>query len=201
MIKMNRKIFTNRHVTKILDITERQVIDWRTRGIVKPRVDARGAGSKALFDYVNLLELELIRNLLQIGLQIHRVKEILDFLRLIREQRAIKERKRELEQETIPALESGKKEENLQIAREELDALKQERCGVSEDFIVEMEHKNPIGIMVIFFKENGGLLKISLLKNSNEWKGIKDNLEHSKAGIIIDLLKIKRRVDSSIESF
>ena len=78
---MNIKLFLNSDVTRILELTQRQVVHWTEKELVIPLVESKGAGSKRKYTYANLLEFSICKTLFDMGLGIHKVKLLLKDLR------------------------------------------------------------------------------------------------------------------------
>jgi DNA-binding transcriptional MerR regulator len=78
---MTDATYGNGDVARIIEITPRQVLLWSEKRLVKPAIEARGAGHRRAYDYVNLLEFGLVKHLLDLGLGIETVKRMLDELR------------------------------------------------------------------------------------------------------------------------
>jgi DNA-binding transcriptional MerR regulator len=69
-------------VCKIVGITYRQLDYWARTGLVEPSVQkARGSGSQRLYSFDDLVELRVIKRLLDTGVSLQRVREALDELR------------------------------------------------------------------------------------------------------------------------
>jgi len=75
-------LFLNKHVSKIVGITQRQVLNWTEKGLIKPEKPARKAGTRRGYNYKNLLEFGLAKYLLNvIGVQFFTALTILNELR------------------------------------------------------------------------------------------------------------------------
>ncbi|MGA1869412.1 MAG: MerR family transcriptional regulator [bacterium] len=78
---MGKRLFLNSDVTKIVKLAQRQVVHWTEKELVIPLVEAKGAGSKRKYTYTNLLEFSICKTLFDMGLGIHKVKQIAKDLR------------------------------------------------------------------------------------------------------------------------
>ncbi|HVE75925.1 MAG TPA: MerR family transcriptional regulator [Actinomycetota bacterium] len=68
-------------VCKIVGISYRQLDYWARTSLVSPSVQpAQGSGSQRLYSFQDLLELKLIKNLLDAGISLQRVREAIDHL-------------------------------------------------------------------------------------------------------------------------
>ncbi len=66
----------------IVGISYRQLDYWARTGLVRPSLaDAQGSGSRRLYSYRDLLELRMIRSLLDAGLKLESVREVFAYLR------------------------------------------------------------------------------------------------------------------------
>jgi len=75
------RVFHTSDVVKSSGLTQRQVIDLCERGPITPSTDATGIGSRRVFNYYNLLEFSFIKSLIDIGIQLHRIKKIVKHLK------------------------------------------------------------------------------------------------------------------------
>jgi DNA-binding transcriptional MerR regulator len=63
-------------------ITYRQLDYWARTDLVRPSlVDAKGSGSRRLYSYSDLLELKLIKSLLDAGIKLESVRNAFDYMR------------------------------------------------------------------------------------------------------------------------
>ena len=68
-------------VCKIVGITYRQLDYWARTGLVTPSLQpAHGSGSQRLYAFEDLVDLKLIKNLLDAGISLRRVREAIDYL-------------------------------------------------------------------------------------------------------------------------
>jgi DNA-binding transcriptional MerR regulator len=66
----------------IVGITYRQLDYWARTGLVRPSIrDARGSGSQRLYAFRDLLELKVVKRLLDAGLSLRSARRALDCLR------------------------------------------------------------------------------------------------------------------------
>ncbi|MGH8989872.1 MAG: MerR family transcriptional regulator [Acidimicrobiales bacterium] len=69
-------------VCKVIGITYRQLDYWARTGLLRPSVaDARGSGTKRLYSYRDLLELKVIKQLLDSGISLQSARRAVDCLR------------------------------------------------------------------------------------------------------------------------
>jgi DNA-binding transcriptional MerR regulator len=74
--------FRGPQVCKLIGITYRQLDYWARTGLLRPSVaDARGSGSKRLYSYRDLLELKVIKQLLDAGVSLQSARRAVDCLR------------------------------------------------------------------------------------------------------------------------
>ena len=68
-------------VIKIADITYRQLDYWARTDLVTPSVrDAHGSGTQRLYSFQDLLTLKVIKNLLDTGVSLQRVRKAVEHL-------------------------------------------------------------------------------------------------------------------------
>jgi DNA-binding transcriptional MerR regulator len=75
------KRYINKEVAKIIGITQRQVLLYSERGIISAYVESSGTWSKREYNYINLLEFGLTKQLLCMGTKFNSVKNIIAVLR------------------------------------------------------------------------------------------------------------------------
>lgn len=69
-------------VCKIVGISYRQLDYWARTGLATPSVqEAQGSGSQRLYSFEDLVELKLIKNLLNAGVSLQRVRDAITYLR------------------------------------------------------------------------------------------------------------------------
>ena len=69
-------------VCKLIGITYRQLDYWARTGLLRPSLaDARGSGSKRLYSYRDVLELKVIKQLLDAGVSLQSARRAVDCLR------------------------------------------------------------------------------------------------------------------------
>lgn len=69
-------------VCKIVGISYRQLDYWARTGLATPTVQAaQGSGTQRLYSFEDLVELKVIKNLLDAGVSLQRVREAIEYLR------------------------------------------------------------------------------------------------------------------------
>lgn len=69
-------------VCKLVDISYRQLDYWARTGLVTPSVRAaEGSGSQRLYSFSDIVELRIIKRLLDAGVSLQRIREAIDYLR------------------------------------------------------------------------------------------------------------------------
>ena len=82
MAEMNEQGFSSKRTAEIAGITYRQLDYWARRDIVRPSLTrASGSGSRRLYSYRDLLELRVIKTLIDSGIKLQQVRKALDYLR------------------------------------------------------------------------------------------------------------------------
>ena len=73
--------FSGKAAAQIVGITYRQLDYWARTDLVRPSLaDAKGSGSRRRYSYHNLLELKVIKGLLDAGIKLENVREVFTFL-------------------------------------------------------------------------------------------------------------------------
>ena len=79
---MTEQGFTGTKAKSIVGITYRQLDYWARTDLVRPSlVDAAGSGSRRLYSYRDLLELRVIKSLLDAGIKLESVRTAFEYLR------------------------------------------------------------------------------------------------------------------------
>lgn len=74
--------FRGPQVCKLVGITYRQLDYWARTGMLRPSIaDARGSGTQRLYSYRDLLELKVIKQLLDAGISLQRARRAVECLR------------------------------------------------------------------------------------------------------------------------
>jgi len=74
--------YSGPQVCRLVGITYRQLDYWARTGLLTPTLQsARGSGSKRRYDYTDVLELKVIKSLLDAGVSLQRARRAVDCLR------------------------------------------------------------------------------------------------------------------------
>jgi hypothetical protein len=74
--------FSGRRTAEIVGISYRQLDYWARTDLIRPSlVDATGSGSRRAYSYRDLLELKVVKSLLDSGLKLESVRKVFSFLR------------------------------------------------------------------------------------------------------------------------
>jgi DNA-binding transcriptional MerR regulator len=74
--------FSGARAAEIVGITYRQLDYWARTDLMRPTLsDATGSGSRRRYSYTDLLELRVIKSLLDAGIRLESVREVFTYLR------------------------------------------------------------------------------------------------------------------------
>lgn len=74
--------FSGNQAAIVVGITYRQLDYWARTDLVRPAIsEARGSGTRRHYSYRNLLELRLVKSLIDAGIKLESVREVFKFLR------------------------------------------------------------------------------------------------------------------------
>jgi len=74
--------FTGQKAAEVVGITYRQLDYWARTDLVRPSLrDAAGSGSRRQYSYRDLLELKVIKTLLDAGIKLEQVRKVFVYLR------------------------------------------------------------------------------------------------------------------------
>lgn len=73
--------YSGKSTAEIVGITYRQLDYWARTDLIRPSLtDASGSGSRREYSYRNLLELKVVKNLLDSGIRLEQVREVFAYL-------------------------------------------------------------------------------------------------------------------------
>ena len=79
---MTEQGFSGKRTAEIVDITYRQLDYWARTDLVKPSMaEATGSGSRRKYSYRDLLELKVIKSLLDAGIRLEQVRKVFAYMR------------------------------------------------------------------------------------------------------------------------
>jgi DNA-binding transcriptional MerR regulator len=82
MVDHSHEGYSGAKAAEIVGITYRQLDYWARTDLVRPSlVDATGSGSRRRYSYRDLLELRVIKSLLDAGIKLESVREVFSYLR------------------------------------------------------------------------------------------------------------------------
>jgi DNA-binding transcriptional MerR regulator len=74
--------FSGKRAADIVGITYRQLDYWARTDLIRPSLaDANGSGSRRLYSYRDLLELKVVKSLLDAGIRLESVRDAFSYLR------------------------------------------------------------------------------------------------------------------------
>jgi DNA-binding transcriptional MerR regulator len=74
--------YSGKRTAEIVGITYRQLDYWARTDLIRPSLaDARGSGSRRSYSYQDLLELKVVKNLLDAGIRLEVVRQVFTYLR------------------------------------------------------------------------------------------------------------------------
>jgi len=77
-----QQVFSGTKAAQIVGITYRQLDYWARTDLIRPSVtDASGSGTRRAYKYRDLLELRVVKNLLDAGIRLEAVREVFTYLR------------------------------------------------------------------------------------------------------------------------
>jgi len=73
-------------VTRVVGISYRQLDYWARTGLVRPSIrDAGGSGTQRLYSFQDLLQLKVIKKLLDTGVELRRIRKAVEHLKAMGE--------------------------------------------------------------------------------------------------------------------
>ena len=78
---MAKQSFSGSQAAQIAGISYRQLDYWARTNLIRPSLtDAKGSGSRRSYEYRDLLELKVIKQLLDAGIKLESVREVFNYL-------------------------------------------------------------------------------------------------------------------------
>lgn len=79
---MDTESFTGKQAITIVGITYRQLDHWARTSLIRPSVkDAAGSGSRRAYNYRDLLELKVVKKLIDSGIRLESVRDVFHYMR------------------------------------------------------------------------------------------------------------------------
>lgn len=79
---MGNEGFSGTQAAKVVGISYRQLDYWARTDLIRPSLsDAAGSGSRRRYSYKDLLELRVIKTLLDAGIKLESVRQVFEYLR------------------------------------------------------------------------------------------------------------------------
>ena len=77
-----QQVFSGTKAAQIVGITYRQLDYWARTDLIRPSVtDASGSGTRRAYKYRDLLELRVVKSLLDAGIRLESIREVFTYLR------------------------------------------------------------------------------------------------------------------------
>ncbi len=77
-----QQVFSGTKAAQIVGITYRQLDYWARTDLIRPSIaDASGSGTRRAYKYRDLLELRVVKNLLDAGIRLEAIREVFTYLR------------------------------------------------------------------------------------------------------------------------
>ena len=74
--------YSGKSAAEIVGISYRQLDYWARTDLIRPSIaDAEGSGSRRRYSYMNLLELKVVKNLLDSGIRLEQVRGVFKYLK------------------------------------------------------------------------------------------------------------------------
>jgi DNA-binding transcriptional MerR regulator len=183
------KRYTNKEIAKIIGITQRQVLLYSERGVISAYVESSGTWSKREYNYINLLEFGLTRQLLLMGTEFGSVKNI---IAVLRDKGIIKDWALDFEKFYMNFF----KEQCKVLRAHKMDHLIPEKPHIPE---------KPVGVIVFYFDilDDTNMGNLQLIPWDSEMGSLdydimKNIMVQYKGSVVINIGKIKEEIDGKL---
>jgi len=79
---MNNETYSGHSAAEIVGITYRQLDYWASTNLIRPSAaDASGSGSRRRYTYKDLLELKVIKKMLDAGIKLPKIRDVFAYMR------------------------------------------------------------------------------------------------------------------------
>ena len=79
---MNNETYSGHSAAEIVGITYRQIDYWASTNLIRPTAaDASGSGSRRRYTYKDLLELKVIKKMLDAGIKLPKIRDVFAYMR------------------------------------------------------------------------------------------------------------------------
>lgn len=194
---MEDKVYLNKEVSELVELTGRQVLSWTEKGLIVPFKESPGVGRKRLYDRTNLLEFALSKILLEMGLGFRTTKRVVSDLRrkgvfkswVINFSDYYEDHLKKSKTDLYKAINELKKEGRSTLYLEE--AAKH----LKEPF----KQEKPTGVLIYFFgnEESTVILPWGIDFVLNLYI-LKEKLTGNQGFILVDIGKIKEKIDRKL---
>ncbi len=198
---MEKEIYSNKQVAEITKISPRNVLAWSEKSLINAFIEPTGSGTKRGYDDTNLLEYALSKKLFSLGFGFRAVKKMLNALR---DSGMIRDWANDFTKYFTEIFESHISHINKQIKEEEthgnikaVEILKEFKNKFLQAPLCPDKHT---GVLAYFFGEEKDYFLIipwdmDYVINLDI---IKEAFKERDAGILIDIGKIRKEIDSKI---
>ena len=136
--------FPGKHVCDIVGITYRQLDHWARTDLVRPSLaDAHGSGTRRRYSYEDVLQLKVIRKLLDGGQSLQAVRKVIDRLRV--EGQSVSTANLVISGDTVALARSGDELVDLLRGGQGVLALVLELAGVKAEVDAAIAELHPNG--------------------------------------------------------
>lgn len=194
-------IFSNKQVSEIVELTPRQVLSWSEKGLIVAFEESTGAGTKRGYNYVNLLEFGLCKKAFSLGIGFRAVKKMLVDLRkngTIRDWSSnFKAYHKEVFERHRAHLDELIEKEALKSSSKDMGVMLEIRSlHMQEPYKIDRSK----GVLAYFYgdEKNEAFVIPWEMEYVTNLNMIKEAFEKNGAGFLIDLGKIKEKIDTKI---
>ena len=190
--------FQNSQVAEIVGLTQRQVISWTEKGVIEPQIEARGAGTKRRYTYVNLLEFGLAKHLLVLGFGIQVVKL---FLFKLSRSRVLGQNAFDAWAEDFPNYWELRNQQGLE---QQWEGAGEKATRDLQEAAAAHKPEGPTGVLFWFFDMGKFMEKEEFLivpcepDSAFRLVHIKERLEKSTSVLMVNMGQIKKEIDSRL---
>ena len=197
---MEERTFINSQVANIVKITPRQAASWDEKGVIDAFRESSGTGTRREYNFVNLLEFGLCKELFSMGLGFRLIKTMVSELRgkgilkaWSKDMGGYYERQKMLDMELYAKFISTIKKNSLMIR--DSDKISE---WLAENFInmvgPDLEH----AVLIYFFGDGMNILDVDIYPWEMDYiirfSEIRGKFVNCKTSILVDLGKIRNEI-------
>ncbi len=86
---MHQTLYTSGEVRRLVGLSQRQLSYWDASALIRPGARAaNGRGSRRLYTVMDVLQLKVVRRLLEVGLSLQKIRQVVNYIQQLTDEAA-----------------------------------------------------------------------------------------------------------------